>query len=422
MPRATRSSSNARQAASLSPPMLRRATSTFWPSRRTPRATRTERLVALLSTRTRTTVPSRMRRTISSPARSRFCHASQSACTLCQARLTVSLPTAPPNSAAERAAHPPGVGAGKIGPGNQRLRSLRQPLVGRQRLAVPFLWLAIAASQSCPRHRDAHRPERAEKLTIPMTVPVALRLQRCGHSARRPSAADNSDSSISSMNERICWRTPASRGSNQSAPRNGTSSPNCDILRHGVISAGGANRRSLGSAIRRLRHLQFQPPPRHDQHRAMCVCVFRVTGIDSRQCGERPQPRDKGQDIGEHLPRQSSFNRMPGWLICLCRAERLVEPRAAYRLQDHPAALQGRQANRRYQDFVILSSVLLPTIKMCGAAPSMLSLLKAARCCSVTTAMASSTASSTKATELTPAGARIPRRPAPTHRKVLLVP
>jgi hypothetical protein len=52
----------------------------------------------------------------------------------------------------KRAAHPPSVGAGKIGPGNQRLSSLRQPLVGRQRLAVPFLWLAIAASQQCPRY------------------------------------------------------------------------------------------------------------------------------------------------------------------------------------------------------------------------------------------------------------------------------
>src|SRR4030081_2277127 len=56
--------------------------------------------VARLSRRTRTTVPSRMRRTMSSFDRSRFCQASQSVCTLCQARLTMSLPMAPPNSAA----------------------------------------------------------------------------------------------------------------------------------------------------------------------------------------------------------------------------------------------------------------------------------------------------------------------------------
>ena len=53
----------------------------------------------LLERRTRTTVPSRTRRTMSSCDRSRFCHASQSVCTLCQARLTASLPMAPPNSA-----------------------------------------------------------------------------------------------------------------------------------------------------------------------------------------------------------------------------------------------------------------------------------------------------------------------------------
>jgi len=40
----------------------------------------------------------------------------------------------------------------------------------------------------------------------------------------RPSAAANSSSSSPSMNERTCRRTPASSGSNQSAPRNGTSS------------------------------------------------------------------------------------------------------------------------------------------------------------------------------------------------------
>ena len=44
------------------------------------------------------TVPSRMSRTISSPARLRVDHASQSTFTLRQARLTTSLLTAPSNS------------------------------------------------------------------------------------------------------------------------------------------------------------------------------------------------------------------------------------------------------------------------------------------------------------------------------------
>ena len=40
------------------------ASNTFWPSSRTPKATRSEIEVAFLSSRTRTTVPSRMSRTI----------------------------------------------------------------------------------------------------------------------------------------------------------------------------------------------------------------------------------------------------------------------------------------------------------------------------------------------------------------------
>ena len=65
--------------------------------------------MALRSSLTRTTVPSRTRRTTSSPAqalslretpRSRLFHASQSVRSLRQVRLTTSLPTAPPNRAA----------------------------------------------------------------------------------------------------------------------------------------------------------------------------------------------------------------------------------------------------------------------------------------------------------------------------------
>jgi hypothetical protein len=99
-PRAIMLSSNARHAASLSPPIFLTASRTFWPSRRTPSATSSDREVDLRSRRTRTTVPSRISRMMSSPASERFCHASQSARSFCQTRLTVSLPTAPPNSAA----------------------------------------------------------------------------------------------------------------------------------------------------------------------------------------------------------------------------------------------------------------------------------------------------------------------------------
>ena len=82
----------------LSPPMFLMDSSTFWPSRRTPMAASTEMLVAFRSSRVRITVPSRIRRTMSSPARSRAHQASQSTFTLRQARLTTSLLTAPSNN------------------------------------------------------------------------------------------------------------------------------------------------------------------------------------------------------------------------------------------------------------------------------------------------------------------------------------
>ena len=71
------------------------ASSTFWPSRRTPRTTSSEIDVAFLSSRTRTTVPSRISRTMSSASSGRFDQASQSVFTFRQMRLTASLPIAP---------------------------------------------------------------------------------------------------------------------------------------------------------------------------------------------------------------------------------------------------------------------------------------------------------------------------------------
>ena len=80
--------------------LLRIASSTFWPSARTPSATRSEIDVARLSRRTRTTVPSRISRTIGSSPSGRAFQASQSPFTLRQVRLTTSLPTGPANAAA----------------------------------------------------------------------------------------------------------------------------------------------------------------------------------------------------------------------------------------------------------------------------------------------------------------------------------
>src|SRR5579885_3323054 len=97
-PRDCRSCSRSRQAASLSPASARSPNSTFCPSARTPRATRIDSAVLCPSKRTCTTVPSRISRTIGSPSRRRWFQLSKSACTRRQARLTVSLLTAPPKS------------------------------------------------------------------------------------------------------------------------------------------------------------------------------------------------------------------------------------------------------------------------------------------------------------------------------------
>src|ERR1035438_3600384 len=86
------------EASVLSPPICLIARSTFWPSWRPPMTTSSEMEVALRSSRTRTTVPSRIRRTIGSSASEREFHASQSPFTLRHTRLTVSLPTSPPNT------------------------------------------------------------------------------------------------------------------------------------------------------------------------------------------------------------------------------------------------------------------------------------------------------------------------------------
>ena len=79
--------------------MLLIASSIFWPSARTPSATSNEIEVALLSSRTRATVPSRISRTIGSSASERAFQASQSPFVLRQTRLTTSLPTGPASTA-----------------------------------------------------------------------------------------------------------------------------------------------------------------------------------------------------------------------------------------------------------------------------------------------------------------------------------
>src|SRR5208337_70275 len=168
--RLTRSSSRARQAASLSPPMLRIASSTFWPSPRTPSATRSEIDVARLSSRTRATVPSRISRTIGSWPSGRTFQASPVALHLAPRPADHVLADRPGEDRVQRAPHPAGVGPREIGPGDQRIGSLGAALVGAKRGAPPFARLAVRARQPSARHGDAHFAERSGQRPLAMAM------------------------------------------------------------------------------------------------------------------------------------------------------------------------------------------------------------------------------------------------------------
>src|SRR5246127_2503533 len=59
----------------------------------------------------------------------------------------------PAEQRTERPSHPPGVGAGGIGSGDQRLGPPGEPPVGRDRLVAPFRRPAIRPSQTRARNR-----------------------------------------------------------------------------------------------------------------------------------------------------------------------------------------------------------------------------------------------------------------------------
>ena len=223
-PRLIRSSRTARQAASLSPPMFLIASSTFWPSSRTPSTTSSEIEVALRSSRTRTTVPSRIRRTIGSSASERAFQASQSVFTLRHTRLTMSLPTRP-RKRPRGPAYPPCVGAGEIRAGDQSIGGNRAPLVGPQRLALPLRRLAV--------RREAWRAARRSRSARTCRSATACDgrgdgRQRHPRHRRRPLVALARQSTgqfvfrMVSIKSRTRPRTPSSIGSNQLSKSTGS--------------------------------------------------------------------------------------------------------------------------------------------------------------------------------------------------------
>ena len=137
-----------------------------------PTTTSSEIGVAWWSSPTRTTVPSRMSRTIGSSASERAFQASQSPFTLRQVRLTMSLPMAPLNSAVN-ALDAPRIDAGEIRARDQRLGRKRAALVGAQRPGLPFRRAAVRLNEPRPRHGDRGLPERARQRSRPAAMPMA---------------------------------------------------------------------------------------------------------------------------------------------------------------------------------------------------------------------------------------------------------
>ena len=80
----------------------------------------------------------------------------------------------PDGSAGQRRQRaPPCIGAGEIGARDQRVGGKRAPLIGPQRVALPFRRPALGPGQLGARHRNLDRPERACQRSRAATVAVA---------------------------------------------------------------------------------------------------------------------------------------------------------------------------------------------------------------------------------------------------------
>ena len=106
----------------------------------------------------------------------------------------------------------------------------------------------------------------------------------------RPSAASSSASRILSMKPRTRFRTPASKGSNQSSPRKSVPSAasrgTCGIRFHGVISIGAPTPIWFEQTNWRLRHPQIPTTPATAPGSAMLSNA--VAGAIANQLGQTP--------------------------------------------------------------------------------------------------------------------------------------
>jgi len=189
--------------------------------------------VALRSSRTRTHgAVENISRMIGSSASERQFHASQSPFTLRQTRLTVSLPTSPPNTLRRARRTPARIGAGKIRTGDQRVG---QPGCGADNSAAPglFHFRRLAAgtvsagrvaprssvfSRTCPSACEPGCPCRWPVTNL-LPNPYLPNARLAGHSAGETMSRQARPRIISSISPRTCPRIMSSIGSNQSSKR-----------------------------------------------------------------------------------------------------------------------------------------------------------------------------------------------------------
>ena len=154
-------------------PLITRASS---PSARTPSATSNEIEVALLSSRTRATVPSRISRTIGSSASERAFQASQSPFVLRQTRLATPCRPARQTPRSTRVARG-GCWSLRDKPRRSSRRGPGAAPAGAQRTLRHWRRLAVLAGRPSARHGDPRLAKRARQrpLAMPRRTPQPTR-------------------------------------------------------------------------------------------------------------------------------------------------------------------------------------------------------------------------------------------------------
>ena len=233
---------------------------------------------------------------------------------------------------AECPAHPPGVGAGKIGAGDQRLGSPGEPLVGRKRLVTPLQRLGVRLNQPRPRHRHRDRPKGADQLpfsmAVAMTASGAAPIVAAALQNRRQLGLEQLlDEPANAATNRRLQRIKLILA--QKWPRCGR----CDSLFHGVISWRLAGRLLGCFPISRLRRLQFLPTLRHDRGavhaKYKCQCFPQFKNVSALRVGRRAGAEPPAQRSARPAPavrRPETASAFFSERASACSARRKAQP------------------------------------------------------------------------------------------------